>query len=625
MNRIRYIDGLRGVAVTMVILFHLNIFSQGFAGVELFFAISGYIITFLLLSEFEKNEMINLISFYTRRVSRILPPLIVVILISIILFLNFPIDSIKDKFFQESLFTSIGLTNWYEVIHNTGYWENGVKSPLLHMWSIAIEIQFYMFWPLLVSSALMFQRKIKKEVVGKFFLLLSLLFFIGTAYYSHKTDFNTLYYSTQTRVASFIMGGFFATQSQRISINESRKLLFHAMSYLLCIVLILLTTFFELNSIYLFRGEILLYSFSCGALLFVLHVNYQFNFVQKFLENPLLLYLGKISYSLYLWHLPVIIFFTQKNIQSTFHFTINESLIIIIQIIVSILLASISNKVIEQKFRLNNFKTAAIVLITFPLLVICFSNPKINQNFQFLDSQPSIAKKWQDSKPIVTTGEEPLLVVGDSWSRRLGFGLNLAQQESKNAPYELLIYGVGNSSIMDPDYFLNGQNSEEHVNPYKSFNGYLYYWKQAINQYHPKKVLIVTGYADQATMVVNGIKMRVGSKDFETQYLKQFNKLINFFKDQGITIYMTNIPNNAHTTSESNLNKASNSMNKLFDKVATQFKGSVKILDLREFLSNGNKDLSPQVIENIFMYDESNHPSYNGSKLIGEWLLKNLN
>lgn len=119
--------------------------------------------------------------------------------------------------------------------------------------------------------------------------------------------------------------------------------------------------------------------------------------------------------------------------------------------------------------------------------------------------------------------------------------------------------------------------------------------------------------------------MRVGAKDFETQYLKQFNKLINFFKDQGITIYMTNISNNAHTTSESNLNKASNSMNKLFDKAATQFKSSVKILDLREFLSNGNKDLSPQVIENIFMYDESNHPSYNGSKLIGEWLLKNLN
>lgn len=624
MNRIRYIDGLRGVAVIMVILFHLNIFSQGFAGVELFFVISGYIITFLLLSEFKKNETISLLSFYTRRVSRILPPLIVVILISIFLFLNFSIDSIKDKFFQESLYTSVGLTNWYEVIHNTGYWENGVKSPLLHMWSIAIEIQFYMFWPLLVNTVLILEKSIKKEIAGKFFLLLGLLFFIGTAYYSYKTDFNTLYYSTQTRVASFIMGGFFASLSKRIQINKSRKLLFRISSYLLCIALILSTTFFELNSMYLFRGEILLYSFFCGALLFVLNENNQFNFIRKFLENPLLLYLGKISYSLYLWHLPVIIFLTQKNIQLVFHFTVKEPLIITIQIIVSIALASISNTVIEQKFHLKNFKTAAIVLVAFPLLVVCFSNPKLNQNFQIIDSQPSIAKKWQDSKPIVTKGEKPLLIVGDSWSRRLGFGLNLAQQENKESPYELLIYGVGNSSIMDPDYFLNGQTSGERVKPYKSFNGYLYYWKQAINQYHPKNVLIITGYADQATMVVDGIKMRVGSKDFETHYLKQFNTLINFFKNQGIKIYMTNIPNNAHTTSELKLNKASSNMNKLFDKATTQFRDSVKVLDLREFLSNGNKSLSPQVIKNIFMYDESNHPSYNGSKLIGEWLLKNL-
>lgn len=622
MNRIQYIDGLRGIAVVMVLFFHLNLLEPGFAGVELFFVISGYIITFLLITEKEKTSTIDLPQFYLRRVSRLYPSLMLFVLVTMVLFLNFPLESVTEKFRQEALYTSLGITNWYEVLHNAGYWEAGVKSPLLHMWSIAIEIQFYLFWPLVVKGLLMFDKSKKKTFTLATFFLLACSFFIGTMILSYKTDFNTLYYSTQTRAVSFIVGGGFASLAKISQSTEGKNKLYNWLSYGLAVGLIGDTAWFRLNDISLFRGKIFLYTLLCGSLLFVLSQQHKSNLVKKTLENPVLLYFGKISYSLYLWHIPAIIFLTQKNIQTLTKITItNQYALIVIQISCSILLAMLSHSVIEQQVRVRKKLIASLLVVGFPLLVTIFSYPPITQHLKVIDTQPAVPEKWQKSDPVIVEGEQPLLIVGDSWSRRLGYGLYLSQKKKNVDTYQLLVYGVGNSSIMDPDYFLENGTDKT---PFKSFEGYLSYWDTAIKTYHPKKVLMVTGYADQSWMVVNGKKIRVGSKEFEEHYLEQFKKLIHFFTNKQIEIYMTNVSNNAHTILDKELNTYSDNMNQLFNKAVKLYGSEINVLDLKHLLSNGQNDLSPTVINNKFMYDETNHPSYEGSLYIGNWLLENL-
>lgn len=620
MERIKYIDGIRGIAVIMVLFFHLNLYQQGFAGVEVFFVISGFIISTLLIGEYTKTGTIGLKNFYIRRVSRIYPPLMIVVFISIILFINFPISSLTDRFYQEALYTSFGGTNWYEVIHTTGYWENGVKSPLLHMWSIAIEIQFYLFWPLVMKKIMDIEVKSKCNLLVYFICSLSILFFILTFVSSYYYSFNYLYYSSHTRVVSFIVGGLFATINLRY---KSKKSFEEKRVVFLLVTAIIVSYFFQLNSIWLFRYQILIFTTICGAFILTLGKVKPTNLIRKFFENPILLYLGKISYSFYLWHIPIIIFVTQKNIQQLTKISLNnETWIIIIQITFSFVLASLSNVLIEQRVHIRKGIPALIVIFGFPVITTILLNSTVNQHFKVINTQPEVPKKWQSSQPIITTGDTPLLVVGDSWSRRLAFGLDLAQQKENNRPYQLLLYGNGNASLMNPDYFLN--SSGEKAYPFKSFAGYLEYWSDAINEYHPQKVLIVTGNADQSEMVINGKKMRVGSKEFEQHYLKQFNKIIHFFNEKNIKVYLTNIPNNAHSLAELSLNQSSTAMNNLLLKAIRQSKYNVTLLDIRSLLADGNKQVSPRLIDNNFIYDESNHPSYEGSLYIGKWLLEEV-
>lgn len=163
------------------------------------------------------------------------------------------------------LFTSLGMTNWYEIIHNSGYWETGTKSPLLHMWLIAIEIQFYMIYPFYVY--LVFNlNKVKnnfKERYIKISLLLVLLLVLGTFYYSYHLGFNTLYYSTFSRIASFLVGGIFSVLAAKYQGIKKNQLL-SSLSYVTIILIICETVIFKLNDLSLFRGKLLIYTILLG-------------------------------------------------------------------------------------------------------------------------------------------------------------------------------------------------------------------------------------------------------------------------------------------------------------------------------------------------------------------------
>lgn len=624
MKRIKYLDGFRGIAVLMVLLFHFGIFKQGFVGVELFFVLSGYIITHFLIIEQGESHNINLLSFFRRRISRIYPPMIVMLGVVIFVFTNLPVIPIINRVHQELFYTSIGAVNWYEIAHNSGYWESGTKSPLLHMWSIAIEMQFYLVYPFYVYLVFNIQR-LKNNFREKYIrstIILTTFFVLATFYCSFHFDFNSLYYSTFSRISSFLVGGIFAALSSKYKELSSKKLLIP--SYMVVCVLILETFCFKLNDMKLFRGMFLSYTLLIGFLMFYFSITNRNHLFKWILEQPPLTYLGKISYSLYLWHIPVIVFVTQANIQTILGITISNTLALMgLQLILSITLAIVSNKLFEQLIKFKTSKIAFSVVIILPLLMILGTSAPALTKVRIVSSQPEIAEKWVGTNPIIEKGKTPLLIVGDSWSRRIAFGINQAQKDSNSNEYKLLVYGVGNGSIMDPEYLISADGQS--LPAFKSFQGYLNYWQDAIDKYHPKKALLIFGFADQATMVVNGVKIRIPSEEFEKRYFVQFSKLIHFFQDQGIQIYMTNTANNSHSVADRSLNKYSDAMNKLFEKALNQHPdANIKVLDIRSLLSNGVKESSPSTINSIVMYDYTNHPSYYGAEYIGKYILEEM-
>ncbi|WP_159548750.1 acyltransferase family protein [Billgrantia tianxiuensis] len=157
------IDGLRAIAVILVVAYHAEIpgFDFGFIGVDVFFVISGYLITSLLIRELERTGDISLLAFYGRRVRRLMPAMVVVILSSLVLgyLLLTPVG--QQQNLSESAIASIAFfANYYFIATTGGYFDGPTDQvPLLHMWSLSVEEQFYAIWPILLIASLSFARR----------------------------------------------------------------------------------------------------------------------------------------------------------------------------------------------------------------------------------------------------------------------------------------------------------------------------------------------------------------------------------------------------------------------------------------------------------------------------------
>ena len=156
---IRYIpaiDGLRGVAVVAVMLYHLGFswIPGGFLGVDLFFVISGYVITRLLLDSIARSGGLDLRAFYKARVRRLFPPLIFMILATSIYIGIWAPDTVR-RFVSDAPFSLFGAMNWWLVFRHTDYFDSIARPPLLqHTWSLGVEAQFYLIWPLILLVVL---------------------------------------------------------------------------------------------------------------------------------------------------------------------------------------------------------------------------------------------------------------------------------------------------------------------------------------------------------------------------------------------------------------------------------------------------------------------------------------
>lgn len=429
------IDGLRAVAVLSVILFHADItgFSGGYIGVDVFFIISGYLITTIIINEKEKNTF-SLVQFYINRARRILPLLYLVLIFStIVAYIVLP--PLYLYYFSQSLLSAISFLSNVYFYMKTGYFSpSSEQFPLLHTWSLAIEEQFYLIFPFLMITLWSLRKKIQ------FIILLSLgitsLIFSNYLISNNEIDMN--FYLIFSRAWELLAGSIIALVLLNITITHSwRNDLFSFFGFSLILLSVFFFTKLTVSSTLFMLIPII------GTLMIIVYCD-ENTFIGKLLSTKFLVFIGLISFSLYLWHFPIFAF---MKVTSTWNnSTLSVVLALIFTLVFTLVFSVFSYKYVEKLFRDRDVVSTrafiSVSLLSTLLLVSCglwiYSNKGLSERYEeslFSSSIKSSPKRKEchasknkyipPNNACEYSGDKvSWAVMGDSHSVEIGYALS---------------------------------------------------------------------------------------------------------------------------------------------------------------------------------------------------------
>lgn len=290
------LDGLRGIAIIAVLIQHQLLpfgMNGGFLGVDLFFVLSGYLITSLLISEFEKTRSISLSKFYLRRVLRLGPALALYLLASLAVTYHTKLISVTRQI-GLIVIALLYSTNW-----RMAFGWDPVLDPTSITWSLSIEEQFYMVWPILIFGCLAFKLK-RRFIIGGIGLAILAVLLHRYLLFDGGANLARLYYGTDTRADALLMGCVFAlVPVARVGTVAKRWL--ESVGVLSAVGLACLMVFARFNDAFLYRGGFTGVALLAGMVIFVA-AHCPPRILSAVLKWSPLRWFGHISYGLYLWH-----------------------------------------------------------------------------------------------------------------------------------------------------------------------------------------------------------------------------------------------------------------------------------------------------------------------------------
>ncbi len=376
------IDGLRAIAVVAVILYHAQItilghqpFKGGFIGVDIFFVISGYLITSIILKELVTTGSFSFKHFYERRIRRILPALLFVMLVSLPFAWVYMLPSSFIDF-SKSILYSLGFSsNFYFHYSGQEYGaESGLLKPFLHTWSLSVEEQFYILFPIVLLITFKYFRKYLIHI-----LILGFFVSLGLAEWGSRNHSSFNFYVLPTRGWELLAGSILAY----FEINNGHRSKNRILNLILPFIGLVLIG----HSILFFNDEMFHPSFYTlspiiGVCLIIWFSNKN-EIITKIISTKLFVGVGLISYSLYLWHYPIFAFgriteFTQGGL---FYKLLLATTIIILSIF--------SYYFIERPARNKNnkFKFIFLIIILNYLFIFCLSLFILNNKYSFFDKK----------------------------------------------------------------------------------------------------------------------------------------------------------------------------------------------------------------------------------------------
>ena len=353
------ITGLRGIAVLAVVIFHINEswIPGGFLGVDIFFVLSGFLITQKIVKDIS-NGNFSVSDFYLARIKRILPAMFLMVFVVLITaqFVFLPLDA--EKVSESAIASSFSVANvYYWLFQDTSYFAGSSREiPLLHLWSLGVEEQFYIFWPLLL---LLFKRY-HKSSLGLICVAAMALVSILIAEVAFEISHSFTYYMLPTRAGELLVGALSAVLL--VKVDRVNSFVSNVVSTVALLLLIFCLFIYDEKMV--FPGvAALLPIISVALILLCGHENKIW--FSPLLTNKIIIFLGLISYSLYLWHWPVLSFYRYGLMEI-------DSIDALIIFVVMISLGFLSYRYVEKptrKYTGGTFKITGYFLV-FPILLI---------------------------------------------------------------------------------------------------------------------------------------------------------------------------------------------------------------------------------------------------------------
>ena len=350
------IDGLRAFAVFAVILYHMGApFARGgLLGVTVFFVISGYLITGLLTAEWESSGTIDLPQFWFRRIRRLFPAIVLVIVIMAAVY-SFASPLLLTKMRPDIIPGLFWFENWWYILRDLSYFEAaGAPSPLTHFWSLAIEEQFYLIWPILLLCA--YKAGAKKRFVRRACLVLAVASAIAMAVmYDPAGDPSRVYYGTDTRAFSLLIGAWlsFAWPGSQLTTSSTRNVpsssvaILDVVGLVAFLGIVAMCVFISGYSDFMYYGGLLICSVLSAAVIAVL-AHPRSLFARIAALKPFV-WIGQRSYGMYLWHFPIIVLLQPRNA------TALPWWVYLVEIALTIGIAHLSYQFVETPIRREGF------------------------------------------------------------------------------------------------------------------------------------------------------------------------------------------------------------------------------------------------------------------------------
>lgn len=368
LKKSRYItgfDGLRTIGVIGVILYHLRpeLFKGGYLGVPIFMVVSGYLITDLLLQEFDQNNRIDFKGFFIRRVKRLYPGLIAVLFATSAYITLFSQNLLHNLHMM--VITNLAYVyNWWQIANGQSYFArfaNG-ESPFTHLWTLSIEGQYYLVWPFIVLGLLMLVKN-RSKIFNIVFILavlsgieMAVLQFMAKP----NADPSRLYYGTDTRAFAILLGAALAfiwpSTKLKAKIQTKQRVLLDSIGVVSLIGMLIMVFTVDAQSSFLYLGGMFLFSLlTMINVAVVAHPGADFN---RLLSNPVFTWVGKRSYGLYLYQFPVMIFWENQFRDIADH----PVLYPVIEVLIIVLLSELSYRYIENPVAHFDFKQTGAYL-----------------------------------------------------------------------------------------------------------------------------------------------------------------------------------------------------------------------------------------------------------------------
>ncbi len=634
-GRNRALDGIRAVSIIGIMANHslLGWATGGIISVNVFFVLSGFLITGLLVKEWTRSGTIRLRAFWARRARRLLPALLVLLVgIGLFAWLLAPPDQ-RAAIRGDALATLLYVANWHQILSNQSYFAlSAAPSPLLHTWTLAIEEQFYLVWPLVVLGTLKATGRLRPLLVLAVVAAVASAVWMGVLYHP-GIDPSRLYYGTDTRAQDVLVGAVLAIalalRPQWTPSTRGRRWL--------AVLTVAAAGGFAavwvragVSAAFVFRGGFFLADVLVALVIFGVVAAPRAVPARALGWRPLA-YIGTISYSLYLWHWPVFL------VVNTARTGLSGWQLFALRSLIAGAIAAASTHFIELPIRRGTFRSWRIWAVT-PVAVVAAVAAILGGTVvpaAASVASPTTGLTVAQSQALAgrgAFGRSPtkFLLLGDSQALTLGIGLSVDDQRWGVALDDQAQIGCDfdqGTTGHDPVEIRGGGNP-----PGPPEGGCLDWpasWAAMVDAKHPAVVGLLMGRWEVFDHRLNGRWTHVGEPDWDAHLLAAMNLAVDVLSSRGAAVVLFTTPYCSPTAGDDPNgieyveDQASrvDAYNQLVRKVASEHPRTVTLFDLNTALDVSKDVYSPIVDGVVVRSSDGIHITTAGGELLRSRIL----